>query len=254
MRVAPCLAALCFAATWFATPGRAFAGDPNYAVVHLEGGLTLTAPQRDRFGLGGGGALTAFRSMGTHFALGGRLRAWLLGDGPAPEDPDLVDPGRGGLGSVSLVARLGFPPKRHRAWGVGFFVDGGGGGAITGRLLRATVEGSIGYGIAVGRFVLAPVVRYVQVLQPSGARQLDGRDARLLMVAFELYDFRPPRARRESRREPATVLRADDRDADGIVDADDECIEAPEDVDGFEDEDGCPDPGPHPAATNGGSR
>jgi outer membrane protein OmpA-like peptidoglycan-associated protein len=33
-----------------------------------------------------------------------------------------------------------------------------------------------------------------------------------------------------------------DRDHDGIDDADDRCPEAPEDVDGFEDLDGCPDP------------
>ena len=33
-----------------------------------------------------------------------------------------------------------------------------------------------------------------------------------------------------------------DRDGDGIMDPDDECIDQPEDVDTFEDEDGCPDP------------
>jgi hypothetical protein len=193
--------------------------------------------------------------MGVHFAIGGRLRAWVLADGPPPRDPDLVDPGRGGLGSVSLVARLGFPPKRNRAWGVGLFFDGGGGGAITGTLLRATVEGSIGYGIAVGRFVLAPVVRYVQVLQPSGARQLEVRDARLVMFAIELHDLRRRRGRAASTESQAArpLVRLDDRDADGVVDLEDECIEAPEDRDGFEDADGCPDPGVH-APTNGGSR
>jgi hypothetical protein len=237
-------------------PGTALAGEADYAVVHLEGGLALTAPQHDRFGVGGGGALTAFRAIGMHFAVGGRLRAWVLRDGPPPADSDLVDPGRGGLGSISLIARLGFPPKRNRAWGVGLFVDGGGGGAITGTLLRATVEGAIGYGIALGRFVFAPVVRYVQVLQPDGPRQLDGRDARLVMLAFELHDLRRPRARapRSESAEERPVLRLDDRDADGVIDLEDECIEAPEDRDGFEDEDGCPDPGAHPAPTHGGSR
>ena len=33
-----------------------------------------------------------------------------------------------------------------------------------------------------------------------------------------------------------------DRDGDGIVDARDKCPDDPEDRDGFEDEDGCPDP------------
>ena len=33
-----------------------------------------------------------------------------------------------------------------------------------------------------------------------------------------------------------------DNDADGILDANDKCVNDPEDMDGFEDEDGCPDP------------
>jgi large repetitive protein len=40
----------------------------------------------------------------------------------------------------------------------------------------------------------------------------------------------------------APPINADDRDGDGILDADDQCPDDPEDVDGFEDEDGCPDP------------
>jgi cysteine-rich repeat protein len=36
--------------------------------------------------------------------------------------------------------------------------------------------------------------------------------------------------------------RDNDRDDDGIIDDDDECPDVPEDKDGFEDEDGCPDP------------
>ncbi len=36
--------------------------------------------------------------------------------------------------------------------------------------------------------------------------------------------------------------RGNDTDGDGVVDADDRCREQPEDPDGFEDEDGCPDP------------
>lgn len=35
---------------------------------------------------------------------------------------------------------------------------------------------------------------------------------------------------------------SDDRDGDGILDDDDACPDDPEDVDGFEDEDGCPEP------------
>ncbi len=41
--------------------------------------------------------------------------------------------------------------------------------------------------------------------------------------------------------EPAAT-EDDDRDDDGIADADDECPDEPEDIDTFEDENGCPDP------------
>jgi outer membrane protein OmpA-like peptidoglycan-associated protein len=41
--------------------------------------------------------------------------------------------------------------------------------------------------------------------------------------------------------EPEPEPEPGDRDGDGILDPDDECPDAPEDFDGFEDEDGCPD-------------
>lgn len=41
--------------------------------------------------------------------------------------------------------------------------------------------------------------------------------------------------------DPVTVPTAEDQDGDGILDADDACPARPEDVDGFEDLDGCPE-------------
>jgi OmpA-OmpF porin, OOP family len=41
---------------------------------------------------------------------------------------------------------------------------------------------------------------------------------------------------------PASSGGGSDRDGDGIADAVDKCPDAPEDFDGFEDEDGCPEP------------
>jgi hypothetical protein len=35
---------------------------------------------------------------------------------------------------------------------------------------------------------------------------------------------------------------ANDRDGDGVIDDDDKCPDEPEDLDSFQDEDGCPDP------------
>lgn len=48
----------------------------------------------------------------------------------------------------------------------------------------------------------------------------------------------PPEAPNEAPVQP----RPGDRDADGILDAEDECPDDPEDIDGFEDTNGCPDP------------
>jgi outer membrane protein OmpA-like peptidoglycan-associated protein len=56
------------------------------------------------------------------------------------------------------------------------------------------------------------------------------------MFNISLYRWSSPRARRR-------VLRVDelDSDADGIMDDRDQCIQRAEDIDEFEDDDGCPD-------------
>lgn len=60
----------------------------------------------------------------------------------------------------------------------------------------------------------------------------DPRVRALLMVALEPRPTQAP---------SAVVPEAEDRDGDGVPDARDECPRRPEDHDGFEDEDGCPD-------------
>jgi outer membrane protein OmpA-like peptidoglycan-associated protein len=112
---------------------------------------------------------------------------------------------------------------------VGPFIEGAGGGGLTGSDWRATVEGGIGWGVPVGSIAIAPTARFVQVVQPNGG--LNGRDARLVLVGVELTFL----DRRPGPTEPS------DRDHDGILDDDDGCPDEPEDRDGFEDDDGCPD-------------
>jgi len=51
---------------------------------------------------------------------------------------------------------------------------------------------------------------------------------------------RRQRRRRQQRR--VELAKISDRDGDGIPDELDKCPDEPEDKDGFEDEDGCPDP------------
>ncbi|MEZ4454625.1 MAG: hypothetical protein R3B09_34555, partial [Nannocystaceae bacterium] len=51
----------------------------------------------------------------------------------------------------------------------------------------------------------------------------------------------PPSVRADARPAPIQVAPID-RDGDGLADAEDRCPDEAEDRDGFEDEDGCPDP------------
>jgi outer membrane protein OmpA-like peptidoglycan-associated protein len=115
----------------------------------------------------------------------------------------------------------------------------GAGAGFTGKELRPSLEGGLGFGFALGALCLAPTVRYLQVVQPANPPSDD--DARLLLAGFELTfnDARP-----QPKVEPPKVVQAEmpDRDQDGIDDAADSCPDAPEDRDGFEDDDGCPDP------------
>jgi len=53
---------------------------------------------------------------------------------------------------------------------------------------------------------------------------------------------RTPRGPAPGRARAPAAPAAGDRDGDGVVDAKDQCPDDPEDVDSFQDTDGCPDP------------
>ncbi len=222
-------------------PGSARAQSEPW-LLHLEPSymLPITAPQREQFEPGMAAAVTLERSLGRMFLVGARVRGGALLDGPAPSDPSLVDPGLGGLGSFTLTARL--RPLGRRAGaarGTGLWVDVGGGVAITGELIRPTLEAGLGYGFAWGAVDIGPVIRFQQVMQPSG--NIDDRDAHLLLLGLQLT-FLDRRGPELVARDPEhRALPEGDRDADGLLDDEDGCPDDPEDVDEFEDADGCPD-------------
>ncbi len=205
--------------------------------VEAGGGAALTEPQRSLFGPGATLSVGVHRVVGSAISLGLRLRGVALIDGERPADPHRVDPGTGYAWLGALVLRLrpsggGDDPRR----GVGPWVEVGGGGGVTGPLRRPSLEGGLGWSFELGAVSLGPALRYVQIVQ--GSDQLDERDARMLFASLELtlFDERPRPA------PPPPPERPSDRDGDGILDADDGCPDQPEDRDGFEDEDGCPDP------------
>lgn len=203
--------------------------------------MPLTAPQRDWFGFGGSLAIGVQRPLLPWLSLAARLRTAGFLDGDAPENPGVEDPGFGTLNIATLGVLLRVPTGGTRR-GTGFWVEGNGGGGFTGDKLRGAFDAALGYGFSVGpRSSISPLVRYVQVFQPND--QLSASDARLGLVGVRVTLF--DRAQAPVPVElpaPAAEPEAQDRDRDGIVDEHDKCIDTPEDKDGFEDTDGCPEP------------
>jgi outer membrane protein OmpA-like peptidoglycan-associated protein len=225
---------LCAVALLASSAARA---EPLLLTLEGDFALPLTAPQTERFGPGaalGVGVLYPLRSF---LLVGARGRAGFLADGDPPADPGQRDPGLGGYLNLHGVVRLRLPGAANdvrRA--VGPFVEGGGGATVTGDLVRGSLEAGLGWGLPVGKVALAPSVRFVQVVQ--GADPLSDEDARLLLIGVELtlLDARPGDA------PPPPPAPPSDRDGDGLLDREDTCPDEPEDADGHDDADGCPDP------------
>jgi outer membrane protein OmpA-like peptidoglycan-associated protein len=215
--------------------------DAPLVTLEAAGAMPLTAPQSDRFGLGASGAVGAYYGLAPWVLVGAKLRAGFLSDGDAPSDRGLVDPGVGTLETATLMLRLRPSTEENAPRAHGLFVEAGPAGALTGELVRAGFEAAIGYGIPVGSLSLAPTLRYVQVIQPSEV--LSSEDARLLMLGLELavVDAERRVARVAVVAPPEAPQAPADLDEDGVVDAADKCKDTPEDRDGYQDDDGCPD-------------
>jgi hypothetical protein len=201
-------------------------------------GLLLGKPQSSLFGPGGSVSAGVYRSMGPALLLGLRLRgaAFLNKDG---EDPSRVDPGVGGLGSLTLAFRVRPMADAGRATRArGPWLELTAGGGLTGDLFRPVIEGGIGWGFATGVMVMGPALRYLHVIQ-SGEGQ-DGRDGKAVLLGIEMT-LGDPQPLPPLPPPPAPPEGPKDTDGDGILDPDDKCPTEPEDKDNFEDEDGCPD-------------
>jgi outer membrane protein OmpA-like peptidoglycan-associated protein len=102
--------------------------------------------------------------------------------------------------------------------------------AITHGLTRGLFDAQVGYDFLdhKGRQAIGPMLSFVHVTQPDS--ELRPEDANVLLVGVHvMYDFGPG------------LNPNSDRDHDGIMDDADACPDVPEDKDGFEDTDGCPD-------------
>jgi outer membrane protein OmpA-like peptidoglycan-associated protein len=208
---------------------------------HLQtGGATAIggAQQRETsLGFNGAGAI----EWGLTDAVGVQieLSTVALRSGEPPLDPTLAPRSR--AGAQTLLAGLRVRPLlgTYRAQvisGAGLWLDANAGVARTSDLTRGAFDTHVGFDFTWPKVAVGPFVGYEHVLQPDDTLRPD--DARILLFGLHLMvgsivTIPPPPLPPEPER---------DRDGDGLVDSRDQCPEAPEDKDGFEDHDGCPDP------------
>jgi outer membrane protein OmpA-like peptidoglycan-associated protein len=166
--------------------------------------------------------------------LGGELElsVLLLAKGDPPRDPTILPEGgaHAVIGSVGAVAHpFVTSDPTHITSLTGIWASGHVGATTTGGLFRGAVDLQAGYDFLFekGRYGIGPTIGYVHVFQPDS--EFRPEDANVLLFGVHaVFDTAP--------RVPS------DRDRDGILDEVDACPDSPEDADGFEDQDGCPDP------------
>lgn len=239
---------------------RAHADDEETWLLTLEPGFTLflNEPQSDQFHPGVSFAAGVYRSFSPWFLAGIKLRASVFGSDDPPADPTWEDQPAGGLYTLSAALRFRFWRQDDPRRAVGPFIDLVGGPGLTDSIVRGTVEGGFGWGFEAGSAGISPVVRYQHVFHddPIDNGVLQSDDAYILILGLEvaLLDNRPVENLMVEPRDPCAELEEDidgfmdddgcpdpDNDGDGILDVDDACPNVPETFNGFNDHDGCPD-------------
>lgn len=157
-----------------------------------------------------------------------------LGAGELPSDKTLrpLDSAMGFSGTLGLHVR----PFARRTYGkivspAGIWLGGGGGFMFTGDERRPLVEAGLGFDflLSKARLGLGPMLGWEHVFQPND--QLRPADANILFAGIHgMFELGTTQGQVDG-----------DQDEDGIRDSLDRCPTNPEDKDGFEDDDGCPD-------------
>ncbi len=150
--------------------------------AELPAAVPLSAPQNQRFGVGGMPALGVYLGLARGLRIGIRARAGALSN-RASTDPTMVDPGAGGLlsGSLALRAR---PGKALDAIPAALWVEMAGGAAITGNQVRPAYELALGWSFDLGRVTAGPTVRYMYLHQFSDP--LDSRSAHVALIGVNI--------------------------------------------------------------------
>jgi len=204
-----------------ASPAQAQPRIPTHSLrLELGVGFTLSDPHRDLYGPGGGGGLGYEYRLHDYVGLEGHLGAYLFSS-----DSDAVDFGT--AYALGVGARIHPLPSLER-WDPYAAVRVA--LALTGGEPRPALEVDLGVEYRITDSVsVGPFVRFSQIFQPNGDN-LGPHDGQYLVIGITGamgfgYVSEP----------------ASDTDGDGVLDDADACVDEPEDADGFEDADGCPD-------------
>jgi outer membrane protein OmpA-like peptidoglycan-associated protein len=216
--------------------------------VHFEGVAARMVGERkaEQYGWGGGGLATPELTIGGVFGIELALGGFALADGGGEEDG--VVPTGGGYGLVAMPGLRLRPFGRGGDDGVfsasGLWIAGGGGLAYTGALARPAIDARIGYDLFAGDSLrVGPSIGFMQIVETES--EVRPEDAR--MVLFGLHAAFEPTAAAPA---PATGRRVDhhaavpvvrDEDGESVVGSLDACPADPETVNGYADDDGCPD-------------
>ena len=202
------------------------AAEPLRVHLRLGAAKAVSGYQAQELSWGMGATLGLELPLAPQVGLAGEIGAVYLADGEAPSNPMYRDEDAASAFAAALALHLRpFATADSRA---GLWLSGSGGGTTTGGLQRFMVDAAVGYDFQLGGsgFSLGPAASWLHVFQPNSELRPD--DANILVFGIHgAFD--------------GAKHRAVDSDGDGIVDARDRCPLEPEDFDGFEDEDGCPD-------------
>ncbi|MBS1118610.1 MAG: Flagellar motor rotation protein MotB [Deltaproteobacteria bacterium] len=143
----------------------------NWLVAEAPAAMAVSDAQQGVFRPGVMPAI-GFYAASDRVALGIRLRAGVLRDGPAPGG-NRQDPGTAGLTTGGLAFRFLL---------AGGWAELAGGGGITGRDLVPTVELGVGWSFDVGRFDVGPSARYVRVISRDQMQGLGTAELALIGV------------------------------------------------------------------------
>jgi len=226
-----------FSAAWLLAAvalSAAAEGRAEHLRVHggLGGARALGGWQARELSFGGVASVAAELPVATEVGVTLGIDTLLLAKGEAPRDPGVLptDGAHAVVGAFGLRARPFEAEERDlRDALAGIWAGASVGGTSTGGLLRPVLGVRAGYDFFFrsGALGVGPELAYLHVVQGDG--ELRGDDARVLSAGVHVvFDTADPRPR--------------DRDGDGIRDREDRCPLAPEDRDGFQDQDGCPDP------------